>query len=252
MDLKIDIGLSTLIQKETRSTYWKLNNSILKDEEFLDNFSELWDWLQSQKLNYSDIADWWDDTVKPSIKEFCILFSTRRSNRRKDTKRFWFAYLKIVLNEKKWEEVTRVKEKLTSLLEEDSIGYIIRSRFKNNAASEVASLYHANKEMKNAKKNSITKLKINDVVVSEAKIIEEKVVHFFNGHHDTKLVDTGVPYVPDYSGLNEYFDGLGTLPDKDRDEIEDEMTIEELREIVKESANNKSPGMDGISYPRVN
>ena len=26
------------------------------------------------------------------------------------------------------------------------------------------------------------------------------------------------------------------------------MTIEELRDIIKDSANNKSPGLDGISY----
>ena len=89
-------------------------------------------------------------------------------------------------------------------------------------------------------------------MVSEAKVIEEKVVHFFNalfnGHHDAKLVDTGVPFVPDYSGLDSYLDGLGSLPDSDRDEMEDKMTMEELREIVKSSANNKSPGLDGISY----
>ena len=145
-----------------------------------------------------------------------------------------------------------MKEKLTNLLEEDSAGYIIRSRFKNNASDEVTSLYHANQEMKNSKKNSLNKLKIDGVEVSEAKVIEEKVVQFFNalfnGHHDAQLLDTGVPFVPDYSGLNSYLDGLGSLPDRDRDEMEGEMTMEELREIVKGSANNKSPGLDGISY----
>ena len=156
MDLKLNVGFSTVIQKEVRGTYWKLNNSILKDEDFLDNFTNLWSWLQSQKLNYSDIADWWDDTVKPSIKEFCILFSTRRSRRRKDNKKFWFAYLKILLRLKKWDEVARVKEKLTSLLEEDSTGYVIRSRFYNNAANDVASLYHANQELKMVRRTLLT------------------------------------------------------------------------------------------------
>ena len=113
------------------------------------------------------------------------------------------------MQSKKWEEVARVKEKLTKLLEEDSAGYVIRSRFKNNASNEVASLYHANQEMKNSKKNSLNKLKIDGVVESDAKVIEDKVVHFFNalfnGHHDAKLVDTGVPFVPDYSGLDSYY-----------------------------------------------
>ena len=94
IELNVD---STIIQKEKRVTYWKLNNCILKDDEFLDNFAGCWQWLLSQKHNYADIADWWDGVAKPSIKEFCILFSTRRSKRRKDTKRFWFSYLNIVL-----------------------------------------------------------------------------------------------------------------------------------------------------------
>ena len=98
---------------------------------------------------------------------------------------------------------------------EASAGCIIRSRFKNNASNEVASLYHANKEIKNSKKNSLNKLKIKGVVVGEAKIIEEEVTKFFhalfNGYHDTSLVDTGAPFVPDFSGLDSYLAGLGSL-----------------------------------------
>ena len=56
-----------------------------------------------------------------------------------------------------------------------------------------------------------------------------------NGHHDTNLVDTGTPFVPDYSGLDSYLDGLGALPDVAKDEIEERMTIEELRYIIKYS-----------------
>ena len=98
---------------------------------------------------------------------------------------------------------------------EDSAGYVIRSRFKNNASNEVASLYHSNKEIKNSKRNSLNKLKIRDAVVSEANIIEEEVTKFFhalfNGYHDTSLVDTGASFVPDFSGLDSYLAGLGSL-----------------------------------------
>ena len=252
MELSLNIGAVENAKKDGRETYWKLNNSILKDDEFLGNFSDFWGWLQSLKHEYSDIADWWNEAAKPSIKDFCILFSKRRSNRRKDSKKFWFAYLKKALQSKNWEEVTRVKEKLTHILEEDCTGYVIRSRFKDNASNEVASLYHANREMKNIKKNSLSQLKINGVVVSDPKVVEEKVTNFFNallnGHHDTSLVDTGTPFVPDFSGLDAFLEGLGSLPDIARDELETAMTLEELRYIIKDSQNNKSPGLDGISY----
>ena len=147
MEIDLNVVASSNTQKESRKTYWKLNTSILKDEDFLENFEGLWSWLKTLKPNFADAADWWDEVAKPHIREFCILFSSRRSKRRKDSKKFWFAYLKIVLQSKNWEEVARVKDKLGNMLKEDSVGYVIRSRFKNNASNENASLFHANKEI---------------------------------------------------------------------------------------------------------
>ena len=113
MELKIKDITTCYINREGRKTYWKLNNANLKDDEFLSNFSDLWCWLKSLKPSYSDIADWWDIVAKPSIKDFCLLFSNRRSNRRKDTKKFWFAYLKTALHARHWRKWLELKIKLT-------------------------------------------------------------------------------------------------------------------------------------------
>ena len=106
--------------------------------------------------------------------------------------------------------------------------------------------------MKNAKNNSLNKLKINGSVVSDDNIIEDKVTRvvyaLLNGHYDTNLVDSGAPFVPDYTGLDTFFEGLRSLPDLAKEELEENMTIEKLRYIVKEGANNMSPGLDGLSY----
>ena len=252
MEIKLNLCQATRVQAQDRNTYWKLNNNILKDEDFLENFIHLWNWLQPQKQNFSDIADWWDKAAKPSFREFCILFSSRRKKRRNDTKKFLFAYLKIALKFKNWKEITRTKEKISSMLDEDNFGYIIRSRFKNNASDEMASLYHANQEIKNGKKNSLKKLKINGINEMDPTIIEDKVVGFFNalfnGHHNADLVDTGSPFKPDFNGLDSYLQGLGSLPDSDRDDLEEKIDMEELRHIVGSCDNNKSPGLDGLSY----
>ena len=252
MELVLQDVTSIHINREGRKTYWKLNVAILKDDEFLDNFNDLWCWLKSLKSGYNDIADWWDLEAKPGIKEFCVLFSKRRSIRRKDTRKFWFAYLKTSLNARNWKEVTRIKEKINNMLLQDASGYVIRSRFKNHASNEAASLYHANKEFKNNQKNSLKKLKINGAVVEDATVIEAEVTKFFhalfNGYHDTNLVNTGIPFVPDFSSLDSYLSGLGSLPDLVRDGMENDILMEELSDIIKECENNKSPGLDGLSY----
>ena len=63
-----------------------------------------------------------------------------------------------------------------------------------------------------------------------------------------KMKINGSPFVPNYSGLHSYLAGLGSLPDVARDELEKDMLMEKKGDIVKESENYKSPGLDGLSY----
>ena len=141
---------------------------------------------------------------------------------------------------------------LADMLQEDAFGYVVRSRFQNNVSDEVASLFHANKEIKNATKNNISSLKINGVVSENKEIIEREVTHFFealfNGHHDVSLRNTGEPFKADNSRINFFLDELDELEDQERDGLVKEMGLEELEEIIKDCEKNKSPGLDGFPY----
>ena len=251
MTLKLNVELLALPPRSCRRTYWKLNCSILGEEDFMPSFARFWRKIsQSQEL-YDDIAVWWDQVAKPEIRDFCTGFSVHRNVQRNNTKKFLFSYLKVALSDKNWNDVAMIKEKLNTMLKEDAMGVVVRSRFKQNAEEEKASLYHAAREVKNAK-NNISRLKIDGNVVEEENLIEDKVLLYFgalfNGHHNVKLEDTGVPFVPDNSLLDEFLDGLGVLGNEDRDSMHEDITEEELEQIIKDSDNNKSPGLDGLSY----
>ena len=60
-----------------RRTYWKLNSSILGDQEFLPSFISLWKNILSYRQNFPDIAEWWDKMAKPQIKDFLLVFQFR-------------------------------------------------------------------------------------------------------------------------------------------------------------------------------
>ena len=62
------------------------------------------------------------------------------------------------------------------------------------------------------------------------------------------LSNAGVPFVPDYSGVDEFLDGISPLPDVVRDGLTNVMTMGELEDIVKSCDANKSPGLDGLTY----
>ena len=67
---------------------------------------------------------------------------------------------------------------LTTMLHEDSMGFLVRSRFKQNAEHERASLFHAAREISN-KKCNISSLRIQGAVNDNADQIEDEVTTFF-------------------------------------------------------------------------
>ena len=239
------------VPKVERSTYWKLNTAILNEEDFLPHFIPAWRRMLDSRDKYMDIADWWDRLAKPEIKNFCIAYSINRKIQRNHTKKFLLSSLKLVLAKQDWDEVARIKEKLDTMIKSDAMGFVVRSRFNQNAEGERASLYHAAREAKNGK-NRVSSLKVAGNVVKEKNIIEKIVLDYFgallNGHHNVDLVDTGIPFVPDNSNLGEFLEGLGQLSDEDRDKLHRDIEDDEMDVVIKKCANNKAPGLDGISY----
>ena len=138
------------------------------------------------------------------------------------------------------------------MMQEDAYGYVVRCRFQNNVSEETASLFHANKEMKNAAKNNIKSLKIENIVSEDEVTIEEEITQFFhalfNGHHNTSLKDTGKPFEADDNYLNYFLQDLSALSDNERDNLVKEIQIEELEQIIGKCDHNKSPGLDGLCY----
>ena len=142
MTLRLNIE-HIFIPKTQRRTYWKLNNSILEEEDFLSSFILFWRRILKSKNLFTDVAEWWDKFAKPEIKNFCIGYSVNRKVQRNQTKQFLLSYLKLVLADKDWDEVARVKGKLAFLLQADAQGVVVRSRFQHNSENERASLFHA-------------------------------------------------------------------------------------------------------------
>ena len=145
-----------------RTTYWKLNTSILNDSDFAPSFKYFWTDITKTKSSYSDIAEWWDKAAKPAIKDFSIAFSKNRKLTRASTVRFLLSYSKTALADKNWNEVARVKEELNKIFLMDSMGVVIRSRYQQNSEEERGSIFHAAREAKN-NRNNVTSLKSRDL-----------------------------------------------------------------------------------------
>ena len=251
MRILLPIVFNNSSRSKGRSTYWKLNNAILEDEFFLSSFKALWHHHLNAIENFSDIADWWDLLMKPKIREFCISFSKERNFRRICLKKFLLSSLKIASVNKDWDEVLRIKSELDTMIQSDLMGFVVRSRFQQNAESERASLFHACKEVKNDA-NNITALKIGNDIVTDAAQIESEVMRFFfalfNGYHKTDLSISNSPFTPENLHLHEFLSDLPVLDPDIANSMHEQICRSDLDSVIKSCSNNKAPGLDGLSY----
>ena len=60
-------------------SYWKLNTSLLMDDNVKENFNNYWGYLKSLIYNYENELIWWETCAKPKIKSFFIKEGKRQS-----------------------------------------------------------------------------------------------------------------------------------------------------------------------------
>ena len=60
-------------------SYWKLNTSLLQDEDIKENFEVLWRSIKNVLYNYENELIWWELYAKPQIKSFFIKEGKRKS-----------------------------------------------------------------------------------------------------------------------------------------------------------------------------
>ena len=83
LQTKLNISKNTSF-KSGRHTYWKLNTSILNDEDFLTSFSSFWKHLLNSQQLFLDKSEWWDKSVRENIKQFCIDYSKLEKRKRRE------------------------------------------------------------------------------------------------------------------------------------------------------------------------
>ena len=239
-------------KKKKGKSFWKLNTEILNETDFWTNFNVLWSKLIKAKGKYFDEAQWWERRAKPEIRKLCMVYSKDRANARRDTVTFLYMALDLALIDRDWNRVNLLKERLKGFHRENAMGVILRSKCNARAEEERASLYHANREMKNGQRNGLDKLKIGDKIEDDKQKIENEIMGFFyplfNGMHEKGGRNTGVVFKQNEEYLREFLDPLIKLTDEQKEELEKEIKFDELEIIMKTLPKSKSPGLDGLPY----
>ena len=221
---------------ETLSDFWKLNSQILEDKSFDVNFGIFLEEVLQSKSD-TDPLEWYENIFKPSLKEFLVHFSTIRQQSRRDTRSLLLHYLQVAASHEDSELMSYLKDRVKKMNMEDSRGFVLRSRFKENIESERLSLFHMNREVKSGKKSSLNISKMvgeERVTINSKEESEKMIFSFFNslfkGFHKRNGEIGETPFSPDFRDLNYFLSGVGTLGTLESEAMISDISLEEVED----------------------
>ena len=244
--LSVTLCLST---NKRGNGFWKLNNSLLHDEEYKAIIrSEITHVTDTYGLiiTKQELVD----LIKVIVKESSIKYSTCKKARK---------LCKISQIENELDLLDRtisnssdptlpikresLKNELNNLYQENSTAAYIRSRAKWLEEGEKSTPYFLNLEKQHQSINCIHRLRGNDgnKVTTDSEILEEARKFY------TKLYST-VKHDPEK--IENYLDEIKTLKklsEIDSQSLEGEITKSECEKALLKMKGNKSPGLDGLS-----
>lgn len=218
-------------------SYWKLNDELLEDDDFISAFKFFWGIISRSK---TISLEWWDKT-KEIIKSFCIDYSKGKNKQlygelKQLKKQYNSLNLKV---ESDIHIFNEIKEKIKVIDKHLLSGSIIRSKANILECNENPSRYFFQKEVNLAKKKTVHSIKCNNNIYTNSEDILTSFRSFYQNLYSEEPVDRS---------LNSLFlDNLPQVDISDNFILKQKIEKHEVFAALKAMKPNKSPGSDGLS-----
>ena len=229
--------------------YWKLNNSLLKDEIYKNLIKSE---ITTATIEYSDHISKQNllELIKIKIKEVTIKYATlkklKRTNKIAEIEHEINKIDKIMAFQDDHDLICKRRKlfsEVTDLYNSDTKAAYIRSRAKWIDQGEKSTSYFLNLEKQNQTSNSITKLiDKNGEIAQNDKEILNQIQQFYS-----KLYTTNNPNGNDIDSYLLKTKSLNKLTTPDLHLCEGHISKHECEQALSKIKGNKSPGIDGLS-----
>ena len=245
----ISIQLTFIPKQSSGPCFWKFNNSLLEDQEYISLLEDKLDQWQTE-TEFKDKQMSWE-YIKYQIRKTTMAFSKRKRQKQKDKERE--LEIKLINLEKRLTskenllEYEETKQELKRIELEKIQGIIIRSRIQWHEEGERSTKFFLGLEKSNAIKKTMRRLKLpNGSFTTDP----EKILHAQKQFYE-KLLTTTVDKSNKIEQTEEdvFFkiNNIPTLKENEKETCEGLISVEECEAVLKTFKNNKSPGNDGIS-----
>ena len=242
----VRIIINTAMQPRGRG-FWKLNTSLLKDQEYVTNIKDAIQLTVENNANATPLLLW--DTIKLQCRGRSIEYSSRKKKQKKNKIRELEEIIcdlqktaSVVINQEVHAKLEKAKSDLDKEIEQITRGNIIRSRARWCEEGERSSNYFLNLEKRNYNNKTITKLKtINGKILTDRKAILEEQQSFYSKLYSSRDIDEAIEN--DDTFFNQNSPKLTPTQSEDCEGLLSEV---ELLSALKNTKNNKAPGPDGF------
>ena len=231
------------------SGYWKINNSILNDNDYIKMIKQVInDFLITNTREYTSPHILWE-TLKCVIRgetiKFCAL-RKKNQNRKQHLLESKLNTMESLLNNCPTKEkdnlisqINNTRNELIQFIQNDVKGAAVRSRVRWIEFGEKNSRYFLGSEKWHNGKKFIKSLKnTQENLMNDQKLILEELVNFYEKlYFETKTNNCEL--------ANHLF--VPKINEKENMECEKPITESECFKVLSELSNKKSPGQDGFS-----
>ena len=223
--------------------YWKLNTSLLKDNDYVQKINQLLNIELAQESNYSSKRTHWEIiklTVRSSTLQFAARKAKSRANKIEALQRkitYWQNEGSITLFPKVEKRIADLTNELNKLQVQRTEGAILRSKADFAELGEKPTKYYYNLEKSRFNKKTIQRLKVDNQYITNDKQIGEALTRYYKNL-----------YTSNHTVDKIYLQSLDTpkLPDQQRKELDKDITQLEVAQAIRDLPNNKVGGTDGL------
>ena len=229
---------------------WKINNTILKNEAYKRDIEALI--LDIWNNNCAQTPPSRFDYLKYKIQRITKQYCKDQAKKQKLKEKELLNELNILENRSSEATMSHadqlrqqeLKVELSVLLEQKAQGLWIRSRTKQIEMYEKSNAFFHSIIKENHQKHTIVLLKTAQRETTDQKQILMEIKNFYKELYSTQF-NSSISYESQRDKA--CFDHFTKFQSESSNEMETQLTLDELTKSLKQFSNNKTPGSDGLS-----
>ena len=245
----IKLGIELLETQKRGKGYWKFNNSLLRDQNYVNTIRKIMQSIKSEVTMENKNQLW--DFVKCRIRSETIDYSIKKARENKKREKELTELLitlenALINNENKLEEYVVVKKEWEKFQTEKLNGSIIRSKAFWAEDGEKNTKYFLNLEKRNYNIRHIKKLICEgNTEITDPNAILQKQKDYYENLYKSKYIKSDNLSKIEHSFLNNT--NIPKLCELDKAICENPLEKKDYTAAIKKLANDKSPGSDGLT-----